>query len=79
MLVSDARGILYLLLSAARLDEDGKITNLVRHLMQQNGDRGDRANGRPHQEGSADGKTVRKVVCKISSKIQIGRHFDIYG
>lgn len=77
MLVPDTKVIPYLLLGAARLDKNGKITNLMRNFVQQDGDSGYHANSRPNQEGCTNGKTVREIVCKISSKIQVARHLNI--
>lgn len=56
----------YLPLGATGLDEDGKVSDLVRHLVQQDGEGGDGADGGAHQEGRAHGQAVGEVVDEVS-------------
>lgn len=69
--------MLYLSLGAAGLDEDGKVSDLVRHLVQQDGDGGYHADGRPNQEGGADSQTVCEVVREVGRQVQVARHLNV--
>lgn len=65
------------MLGAARLHEDGEITDLVGNLVEKDGDGGDDAQGVPTQEGCSDSQTVREIVCKIRSQVQVAGYLDV--
>lgn len=61
---------------AAGLDKNGEVADLVRHLVKQNGQRGDDADAVAGQVGRADRQAVGEVVCEISGQVQVAGHFD---
>lgn len=67
----------HLLAAASRLDENGKVSDLVRHFVQQDGDGGDVSDGTASQKRGADGQPIRQVVREIRRQVQISRHFDV--
>lgn len=67
----------YLPLGAAGLDEDGKVSDLVRHLVQQDGEGGDGAHGGAHQEGRPHGQAVGEVVDEVRRQVEVARHLDV--
>lgn len=68
---------MYLSLGAARLDQDGEVSDLVRDLVQQDGEGGDGAHSWTHQEGGADRQTVGEVVREVGRQVQVTRHLDV--
>lgn len=69
----------YLPLGAAGLDEDGEVSDLVRHLVQQDGEGGDGAHGGAHQEGRPHGQAVGEVVDEVGGQVEVARHLDVWG
>lgn len=67
----------HLSLGAARLDEDGEVSDLVRDLVQQDGKRGYRADRRAYQEGRAHGQAIGEVVDEVGRQVQVTRHLDV--
>lgn len=67
-----------LFLAAARLDQDGKVPNLMRHFMQQDCHRGQDPKPSAPTEGSTNGQPVCEVVCQVSSQIQVPRHTQVF-
>lgn len=72
-----ARGVGYLFLGAARLDEDGKVSDLVWDLVQQDGEGGDGADCWTHQERRSYRQAVSKVVREVSCQVQVAGHLDV--
>lgn len=56
---------------AAGLDQNGEVSDLMRDLVQQDGDRGDSTHGRTDQEGGSDRQPIRKVMGEVGSKVQV--------
>lgn len=67
----------YLSLGAARLDEDGEVSDLVRDLMQQDGEGGDGADRRTNQEGRSDRQAVSEVMREVGCQVQVPGHLDV--
>lgn len=76
-LLTTALVVSYLFFGATRLDKDGKVPDLVRDLVQQDGDGGDGTNCRTDQERRSDGQAVRKIMCEVGCQVQVTRHFDV--
>lgn len=71
------KGPSYLSLSAARLDEDGEVSNLMWDLVEQDGEGGDGADGGAHQEGRPHGQAVGEVVDEVRCQVEVARHLDV--
>lgn len=69
--------VIYLPLGAAGLDEDGEVSDLMRHLVQQDGEGGDGAHGGAHQEGRPHGQAIGEVVDEVRGQVEVARHLDV--
>ena len=67
----------YFFLAASGLNEDGKVADLVRYLVEENGERGDDADVLAGEERGADGQAVCEVVRKVGRQVQVARHLDL--
>lgn len=67
----------YLFLGAARLDEDGKVSDLVWDLVQQDGEGGDGADCWTHQERRSYRQAVSKVMREVRCQVQVTRNLDV--
>jgi len=68
-----------LILWYSGLNENGKVPNFVRHLVQQNCERGSQPKGLPGQEAGPDGQTVGEVVETVRSQIQVSGYLYFFG
>ena len=57
----------------ARVEEQGKVPDLVGQLVAEDGDAGGEASGETHGEGSAHGESVSKVVDGVTDNDHEGR------
>ena len=72
-----AWGVSYLLLGAARLDEDGKVSDLVWDLVQQDGEGGDGADCWTDQERRSYRQAVSEIMREVSCQVQVTGHLDV--
>ena len=66
-----------LFLGVARLDEDGKVSDLVRDLVQEDCDGRDDTDIAPGQIRGSDGKTIGEIVGEIGGQIEVPGHLDV--
>ncbi|KAF3834198.1 hypothetical protein F7725_025402 [Dissostichus mawsoni] len=52
------------------MNKDGKVSDLMWDLVQQDGEGGDGAHRRTDQERRSDGQAVSEVMCEVSCKVQ---------
>lgn len=67
----------YLSFGAAWLDEDGKVSDLVRDLVQQDGECGDSAHCWTNQERRTDRQPVGEIMGEVSCQVQVTGHLDV--
>lgn len=67
----------YLSFGAARLDKDGKVSDLMWDLMQQDGEGGDGANCWTNQERRSHCQAISKIMDEVSCQVQVTWHLDV--
>lgn len=70
-------GSAHLPLGAARLDEDGEVSDLMGDLVQQDGEGGYRADRGTDQEGRPHGQAVGEIMDEVGRQVQVTGHLDV--